>query len=178
MSKNAGGDGAMKAGYRAMFGGRAGELSVMSEFLEVGWQVAQPLIDFGDDFYLLDDEGQSIWRVQVKRSSLKRLITRDAWIGQFRLSREQLEQEKAVELLYVFAGRRVDTALPVLVPPAFPLTESCPRWEYFIMPRHELLCYVNAGLGRRRDNGRIDLSLTFEKLVVRSGEMSWARRVG
>ena len=46
--------------------GRAGEYFVMSELLLRGWNVAVPVVDIGDDVFVIDDRDKTTRRVQVK----------------------------------------------------------------------------------------------------------------
>ncbi len=49
--------------------GKAGHLSVMSEFLMLGWNVAIPEVDIGDDIFVVQDNSGTLRRVQVKTST-------------------------------------------------------------------------------------------------------------
>ena len=55
----------MKNNYH-LYLGKAGHLTVMSEFLLRGWNVAIPEIDIGDDIFVVQDESGTLRRVQVK----------------------------------------------------------------------------------------------------------------
>jgi hypothetical protein len=46
--------------------GRAGEFFAMSELLLRGWNVAVPVVDVGDDAFVIDDNDKTTWRLQVK----------------------------------------------------------------------------------------------------------------
>ncbi len=46
--------------------GRAGEYFAMSELLLRGWNVAVPVVDVGDDVFVIDDNDKTTWRLQVK----------------------------------------------------------------------------------------------------------------
>jgi hypothetical protein len=48
--------------------GRAGEYFAMSELLLRGWNVAVPVVDVGDDVFVIDDNDKTTWRLQVKAS--------------------------------------------------------------------------------------------------------------
>ena len=49
-----------------LYVGKAGQLYVMSEFLMRGWNVAMPEVDTGDDIFVVEDENDTFYRVQVK----------------------------------------------------------------------------------------------------------------
>lgn len=100
--------------------GRAGEYFVMSELLLRGWNVAVPVVDVGDDVFIIDDRDKAIRRVQVKSST----TTRDedgSHQAQFNLSRAQLRGVQPVELYYVLLAR---------------LDE---RWRFLVIPRADLM---------------------------------------
>lgn len=96
--------------------GRAGEYFVMSELLLRGWNVAVPVVDVGDDVFIIDDRDKAIRRVQVKSST----TTRDedgSHQAQFNLSRAQLRGVQPVEPYDVLLAR---------------LDE---RWRFLVIPR-------------------------------------------
>ena len=49
--------------------GRAGEYFAMSELLLRGWNVAVPVVDVGDDVFVIDDRDKTTLRAQVKTSA-------------------------------------------------------------------------------------------------------------
>jgi hypothetical protein len=51
------------------FLGKAGHLFMMSEFLMLGWNVAVPEVDIGDDIFVVQDDNGTLRRVQVKTST-------------------------------------------------------------------------------------------------------------
>jgi len=57
----------MKKNYH-LYLGKTGHLSVMSEFLTRGWNVAIPEVDIGDDIFVVQDDNGTLRRVQVKTS--------------------------------------------------------------------------------------------------------------
>ena len=59
--------------------GKAGHLYIMSEFLMLGWNVAIPEVDIGDDIFVVQDDNGTLRRVQVKTST--RLLGRKALAG-------------------------------------------------------------------------------------------------
>jgi hypothetical protein len=52
--------------------GRAGEYFAMSELLLRGWNVAVPVVDVGDDVFIIDDNDKTTHRIQVKARSGER----------------------------------------------------------------------------------------------------------
>lgn len=79
--------------------GRAGEFFAMSELLLRGWNVAVPVVDVGDDVFVVDDNDKTTYRVQVKsaRSDTSQYV--------FKLSRKQLRTAQEIELFYLFLIR-------------------------------------------------------------------------
>jgi hypothetical protein len=78
----------------------------MSELLLRGWNVAVPVVDVGDDVFVIDDNDKTTRRVQVKSS----LAVPDPKqpldsVASFTLSRDQLWTLKPIELLYMFMIR-------------------------------------------------------------------------
>jgi hypothetical protein len=61
--------------------GKAGHLFIMSEFLMLGWNVAIPEVDIGDDIFVVQDDSGTLRRVQVKTSTSK--IRKDGFSAQF-----------------------------------------------------------------------------------------------
>jgi len=59
--------------------GKAGHLYIMSEILMLGWNVAIPEVDIGDDIFVVQDDNGTLRRVQVKTST--RLLGRKALAG-------------------------------------------------------------------------------------------------
>ena len=53
----------MKKNYH-LYLGKAGHLTVMSEFLTRGWNVAIPEVDIGDDIFVVQDDNGTLRRVQ------------------------------------------------------------------------------------------------------------------
>lgn len=84
--------------------GRAGEYAAMSEFLLRGYNIAIPVVDVGDDAFVIDDRDRSTWRVQVKT------VADDGSGGASRkthytLSRAQLRFGSVTELFFMFMIR-------------------------------------------------------------------------
>jgi hypothetical protein len=126
--------------------GRAGEFYAMSELLLRGWNVAVPVVDIGDDVFVVDDNDKTTRRLQVKSS---RIVDKSA-AGEapgtlvqatFNLSREQLRTQQVIELFYMFLIR--------LTGPE--------RWRFLVIPRDDLSGIREAhvtGTGQPRGPGR------------------------
>ena len=85
-----------------LYVGKAGQLYVMSEFLMRGWNVAMPEVDSGDDIFVVEDENDTFYRVQVKTAQA---VERKKGYGvQFSLPIRQLEEYDAA-IYYVFLVR-------------------------------------------------------------------------
>ncbi len=84
--------------------GRAGEYFAMSELLLRGWNVAVPVVDVGDDIFVIDDRDKVAYRVQAKTSAAD---PGDAGRvrATFKLSRDQLRTPLAIELFYMLMVR-------------------------------------------------------------------------
>lgn len=99
--------------------GRAGEFYAMSELLLRGWNVAVPVVDVGDDVFVIDDNEKETYRVQIK-SAEPRQLEDGSHLATFRLSRSQLKSLLAIELFYIFLVR-VDV-----------------RWRFVVISREKL----------------------------------------
>lgn len=55
-----------------LYTGLAGELSVRSEFVLLGWNVAVPEVDTGTDTFVIDDKNNTSLRVQVKTTFINK----------------------------------------------------------------------------------------------------------
>jgi len=100
--------------------GRAGEYFAMSELLLRGWNVAIPVVDVGDDVFVINDHDKTTWRVQVKSAPATRLDEGLASKAHFTLSRAQLGASHDTELFYMLMIR--DEL----------------RWRFLVIPRKEL----------------------------------------
>jgi len=119
--------------------GRAGEYFAMSELLLRGWNVAVPVVDIGDDAFVIDDRDKATRRIQVKTSA-----TVASELGRlrstFKLSRNQLRTAQPIELFYIFMMR-----LAV-------------RWRFLVIPREDLFEIRNVhveGASSRASRGRL-----------------------
>jgi hypothetical protein len=80
--------------------GMAGHHAAMSEFLYRGYNVAVPVVDIGDDVYVVEDRLGTVWRLQVKTSDQP-----EDNPGVYQLSRRQLREVKENELFFMFMRR-------------------------------------------------------------------------
>ncbi len=92
----------MKKNYH-LYLGKAGHLTVMSEFLTRGWNVAIPEVDIGDDIFVVQDDSGTLRRVQVKTSTS--IAGQKSYKGQFNVPISQLRNNSNVPVHYVFIVR-------------------------------------------------------------------------
>lgn len=105
--------------------GRAGEFFAMSEFLLRGWNVAVPVVDLGEDVFVIDDNDKTTRRVQVKSSLLRRNPKSSLLEASFTLSRTQLRSRHTTPLIYMF------------------LVRESASWRYFLLTQARLLALHN-----------------------------------
>lgn len=86
--------------------GKAGHLYVMSEFLMLGWNVAIPEVDIGDDIFVVQDDNGTLRRVQVKTSTSSR--RQSNFSGQFSVSAKNLRNVTNILVHYIFIVRHDD----------------------------------------------------------------------
>ena len=142
--------------------GRAGEFFAMSEFLLRGWNVAVPVVDVGDDVFVIDDNDKTTYRLQVKSAEPKERPGA-RYSASFSLSRKQLDTISRIELFYML------------------LIRVSPGWRYLVFPRDELAAIREAfekrpreGRGRPpttdgTDNDKLSLVVDFDE----HGAMGW-----
>ena len=82
-----------------LYFGRAGQLLVMSKFLNRGWNVAIPEVDVGDDIFVVHDENNDFFRIQVKLSNVK--SRKYGSSGTFNLNLKQLSLVYPESLYFV-----------------------------------------------------------------------------
>jgi hypothetical protein len=82
---------------------KAAHLAVMSELAWLGYNVAMPEIDIGDDIFAVNDASGNMWRIQVKYSATK--SQKKTVSGMFGCRKSQLEAPGTPELYYVFVFR-------------------------------------------------------------------------
>ena len=84
--------------------GKAGHLAVMSEFLMLGWNVAIPEVDIGDDIFVVQDDNGTLRRVQVKTSTAT--VHKNSFSGLFNLSVKNLRNISNILVHYIFIVRQ------------------------------------------------------------------------
>ena len=75
----------------------------MSEFLTLGWNVAIPEVDIGDDIFVVQDDNGTLRRVQVKTSTST--VRQSSFSGQFNVPLAQLKNIANIPVHYVFVVR-------------------------------------------------------------------------
>lgn len=94
--------------------GKAGHLNVMSEFLMLGWNVAIPEVDIGDDIFVVQDDSGTLRRVQVKTSTST--IRKESFSGQFNISAKNLRNISNILVHFIFLVRYNDEwSKPVII---------------------------------------------------------------
>lgn len=83
--------------------GKAGHLTVMSEFLMLGWNVAIQEVDIGDDIFVVQDDNGTLRRVQVKTSTST--SRKSSYSAQFSVSVKNLRNITNVLVHYIFITR-------------------------------------------------------------------------
>ena len=83
--------------------GKAGQFSIMSEFLARGWNTCTPDVDVGDDVLVLEDKKGEFKRIQVKTATA--FVKKDGYSVQFHIPLKQLSQYITPDLYYVFMVR-------------------------------------------------------------------------
>lgn len=102
----------------SLYIGKAGHFAVMSEFLMLGWNVAIPEVDVGDDIFVVRDGDGQLIRVQVKSAQAGSAPTKkvpNRLKAQFSAKWGQLSEAKTPDLTYVFVVRHQDNWLKFLV---------------------------------------------------------------
>lgn len=124
--------------------GKAGHLTVMSEFLTRGWNVAIPEVDIGDDIFVVQDDNGTLRRVQVKTSIST--IRKNGFSGQFNVPLIQLKSIANIQVHYAFIVRHNDQwTVPVII-----------RQDYLL--DH----WQNDKIGSRH-NGNLNLYFSYSK---------------
>jgi hypothetical protein len=123
----------------------------MSELLLRGWNVAVPVVDVGDDVFVIDDNDKTTRRIQVKSSRAQHDPETNSSSVSYTISRTQLRTGQEIELYYMLMVRERQ------------------HWRYFVIARIELarlhsrfVKSVRSGPGRRpktHDDAKTD-SLT------------------
>lgn len=75
----------------------------MSEFLMLGWNVAIPEVDIGDDIFVVQDDNGTLRRVQVKTSTST--TRKSGYSGQFSVAVKNLRSVTNILVHYIFIVR-------------------------------------------------------------------------
>jgi hypothetical protein len=86
-----------------LYVGKAGQHHVMSEFLMRGWNVATPEVDTGDDIFVVEDENDTFFRVQVKTAQAT--SRKNGYSFQININLRQLAEYDAA-IYYIVAIRK------------------------------------------------------------------------
>jgi hypothetical protein len=86
-----------------MYFGKGAENVAMSELLLRGYNVAVPMVDIGDDIYVVEDAQSNLVRVQVKSANCKKMEY--GFAAHIRLQFWKMQRGKKTKLVYVFALR-------------------------------------------------------------------------
>lgn len=139
---------------RDLYTGMSGQLVAMSEFLWRGYNVAIPVVDEGDDIFVVDAGEGVLRRVQVKTAG-----TGTAGEGtktvQFTLSRSQLNLSLGgSELFFMLLARwdDIDSKVP---------------WRFILIRRDELNALRTNPLPGRRGRGLKDDAAAGDELTMR-----------
>ena len=143
----------MKKNYN-LYLGRAGHLTVMSEFLIRGWNVAIPEVDIGDDIFVVQDENGTLQRVQVKTSASTERA--NSFSGQFNIPLSQLKNLSDILIHFVFIVRHFD------------------KWTTPIIIRQDFLLdhYENHNIGSEHD-GHLILYFSYSENKVECSKVNF-----
>jgi hypothetical protein len=147
--------------------GRAGEYFAMSELLLRGWNVAVPVVDVGDDVFVIDDNDKTTFRLQVKSAEIGQPSDQSGAGAKaaFKLSRSQLRTQQPIELFYMLMVRVTDV------------------WRFLVVPRQDLSdirdTFVDTPEAGKRgrpalsdDDAKTD-TLTFNVSFTEAGASGW-----
>jgi hypothetical protein len=138
---------------RKLYVGKAGQLAVMAEFLLLGYNVAMPEVDEGDDVFVVRNQNGKFWRIQVKTGVGKR--RRTGWRAKFAVAQKQIATEIFPDLFFVLALRK-GTA-----------------WEFLIISRKQLRReVVDHQAGSASRNNRL-FTVSFQDTAVRCSGRDW-----
>jgi hypothetical protein len=86
----------------------------MSEFLMLGWNVAIPEVDIGDDIFVVQDDNGTLRRVQVKTSTST--TRKNNFSAQFSVALKNLRNITNILVHYVFLVRHNEEwSKPVII---------------------------------------------------------------
>jgi len=90
--------------HELLYKGAGGQLAVMSEFLMRLLNVAVPVVDVGNDVFVVQESSDIVTRIQVKYAQAQSQKNR-TYVAMFGLPWEQLAQFDEPSLVYVLAVR-------------------------------------------------------------------------
>ena len=93
--------------------GKAGQMYVMAEFLERGWNVGAPEVDVGDDIFVVRDIDGDLSRIQVKTARAQ--LHSYGYSAQYNVRATQLAALREPPLDYFFVVRTDDVWGPFVV---------------------------------------------------------------
>ena len=80
----------------------------------LGWNVAIPEVDIGDDIFVVQDDNGTLRRVQVKTSTST--VRKDSFSGQFSVSVKNLRNITNILVHYIFLVRHNDEwSKPIII---------------------------------------------------------------
>jgi hypothetical protein len=80
----------------------------------LGWNVAIPEVDIGDDIFVVQDDNGTLRRVQVKTSTST--LRKDSFSGQFSVSVKNLRSISNILVHYIFLVRHNDEwSKPIII---------------------------------------------------------------
>ncbi len=93
----------MPTKMQSLYTGMSGQFAAMSEFLSLGYNVATPEVDRGDDVFVVRDDDGDLSRIQVKTANAQ--TTRYGYRATVNVPKLQLETPRNPELYYVIPVR-------------------------------------------------------------------------
>jgi hypothetical protein len=148
------------AGVLASFTGSSGQMAVMAEFLHRGINVAVPVVDAGDDVFVVRHDEETVTRVQVKTANGDGDAV--SYSAQFSLPLAQLNRVEPPALVYVFAVRHLG------------------RWLDFVVIRRPTLQQIRADFEvgstfQKKNKEYLNLTLSFTADDVRNKGASFKK---
>lgn len=142
----------MPKGNRALFVGRSGQLAAVAELLFRGYNVAIPEVDEGEDIFVIRDDTDGYWPIQVKTGTAIEQEN-DVCFTQFNIPRSQLVNETTPDLWYVFILRRNNS------------------WNKFlIIPRKDLAAFYEDGKLGNQTGDNLGFRFSFRPDSIRCSE--------
>jgi hypothetical protein len=137
-----------------LYTGMSGHLAAMSEFLSLGYNVAIPEVDRGDDVFVVRDDDANLSRIQVKTANAR--TTLYGYRATVNVPRLQLETPRSPEVYYVFPVRHDG------------------RWKDFVVISREDLNTIRAATNMGtlvgiRARQKLVIQLAFRLNSVRTG---------